>query len=162
MSKMRIAGIFYVLTIVTGIYAFVARGTFATAAGAIGGACYLVVTVLLYYIFKPVNRTLSLVAAVVSIMGITFGPLGLTLFSSLVFFGVYCALIGYLSLTSTFVPRVVGALMMCAGLGWLTFVSPRLATALSPYIIAPGLIGEGALTIWLLFGHAPMTGVEVQ
>jgi len=162
MSKTRVAGIFYVLTIVTGIYAYVARGTFATAAGAIGGGCYLVVTVLLYYIFKPVNRTLSLLAAAVSVMGIAGGPFGLTFFSSLVFFGVYCALIGYLSLKSTFVPRVVGALMMFAGLGWLTFLSPRLATALSPYIIAPGLIGEGALTIWLLVGNAPMTGVKVQ
>jgi len=56
----------------------------------------------------------------------------------------------------------VGVLMVCAGLGWLTFLSPRLVTALSPYILAPGMIGEGALTIWLLAGNSRMTGVEVQ
>jgi hypothetical protein len=67
-----------------------------------------------------------------------------------VFFGVYCLLIGYLILRSTFVPRVLGVLMMCAGLGWLTYLSPRLAHTLSPYILAPGFIGEGSLTLWLL------------
>ena len=40
--------------------------------------------------------------------------------------------------------------MMCAGLGWLTYLSPRLSHALSPYILAPGFIGEGSLTVWLL------------
>jgi hypothetical protein len=35
-------------------------------------------------------------------------------------------------------------------LGWLTFLSPPLANQLSPYIFAPGLLGEGALTLWLL------------
>ena len=123
-----------------------------------GGACYLVVTVVLYLLFKPVQARLSLLAAAISITGIIVGRLEW----SLVLFGFYCLLIGYLSLRSTFVPRVVGVLMMCAGLGWLTFLSPRLATALSPYILAPGMIGEGALTIWLLAGNSRMTGVEVQ
>ena len=66
------------------------------------------------------------------------------------FFGVYCLLIGHLILRSTFMPRILGVLMMCGGLGWLTFVSPSLADSLSPYNLAPGMIGEGALTLWLL------------
>jgi len=37
-----------------------------------------------------------------------------------------------------------------AGLGWLTFLSPPLANHLSPYIFAPGILGEGSLTLWLL------------
>jgi hypothetical protein len=162
MSKTRIAGLFYVLTFVFGIYALIVRGAFATEAGLIGGLCYLVVTILLYQVFKPVHAGLSLLAAAVSLAGIVCGALGFTTDNSIVIFGVYCLLIGYLSLKSSFVPRVVGVLMVCAGLGWLTFLSPRLVTALSPYILAPGMIGEGALTIWLLAGNSRMTGVEVQ
>jgi hypothetical protein len=150
MNKTRTAGVFYLLTIVTGIYALVVRGTFAKEVGLIGGGCYLVVTVLLYYVFKPVNRTLSLLAAVVSVTGIAAGPLGLTLSRSLAFFGVYCLLIGYLIIKSTFAPRLLGVLMAFAGVGWLTFLSSRLAHSLYPYNLAPGLIGEGALTVWLL------------
>ncbi len=65
---------------------------------------------------------------------------------SLVFFGFYCLLIGYLIFKSAFVPRIFGLLMVIAGLGWLTVLSP----SLWPYIAAPGVVGEGALTLWLL------------
>jgi hypothetical protein len=68
----------------------------------------------------------------------------------LVLFGVYCLLIGYLIFQSTFLPRILGALMAFGGLGWLTFASPGLADYLSPYNLAPGILGEGALTVWLL------------
>ncbi len=47
--------------------------------------------------------------------------------------------------------------MAIGGLGWLTFLSPPLANHLWPYIAAPGILGEGALTLWLL-----VTGVNVQ
>lgn len=40
--------------------------------------------------------------------------------------------------------------MAFAGLGWLTFLSADLANYLSPYNLAPGFLGEGALTLWLL------------
>jgi len=162
MNKTRIAGVFYVLTFVMGIYALIVRGAFAVEAGLIGGACYLVVTILLYQLLKPVHAHLSLLAAAVSIAGILVGMLHWTAVNPIVYFGVYCLLIGYLSLRSSFMPRVVGVLMACAGLGWLTFLSPRLARALYPYILAPGFIGEGALTIWLLAGNTRMTGVKVQ
>jgi hypothetical protein len=59
-------------------------------------------------------------------------------------------MIGYLIFRSTFLPRILGGLMAFAGLGWLTFLSPALARSLSPYNFAPGLIGEGVLTVWLL------------
>jgi len=68
---------------------------------------------------------------------------------SLVFLGLSCVLIGYLIFRSTFLPRILGVLMVIAGLGWLTVLSP-LARYLWPYIAAPGLIGEGTLTLWLL------------
>ena len=67
------------------------------------------------------------------------------------FFGVYCVLIGCLLLESAFVPRVIGVLMIAAGFGWLTFLSPALAHWLTPYNALPGFAGEGSLTLWLVF-----------
>jgi hypothetical protein len=75
----------------------------------------------------------------------------------LVFFGFYCLLIGYLIFRSTFLPRFLGALMMLAGLGWVTFLSPPLASDLSPYILVLGFLAELSLCLWLL-----VMGVNVQ
>jgi hypothetical protein len=61
-----------------------------------------------------------------------------------VFFGLYCLLIGYLILRSTFLPRFLGVLMALGGLGWLTFLSPALSSKLSPWNMAPGILGEGS------------------
>jgi hypothetical protein len=36
------------------------------------------------------------------------------------------------------------------GVSWLTFAVPPLARALSPYNYGPGILAEGALTVWLL------------
>ena len=74
-----------------------------------------------------------------------------------VFFGVYCLLIGYLIFRSTFLPRLLGVLMALAGLGWLTFLSPPLANHLSPYNLVLGFLAELALMLWLL-----ARGVNVQ
>jgi hypothetical protein len=75
----------------------------------------------------------------------------------LVFFGFYCLLIGFLIFRSMFLPRIVGALMTFAGLGYLTFLSPPLAEYLSPYNLAPAAFGEGSLMLWLL-----VMGVNTQ
>ncbi len=40
--------------------------------------------------------------------------------------------------------------MAFAGLGWLTFLWPPLTNYLSPYNLAPGMLGEGSLIVWLL------------
>ena len=151
----RIAGLFYLLVFVTGIFSLFVRSGVGLAAGLIAGALYIVVTLLSYFIFKPVNRILSLLAAIISLAGIIVGPLSLFVhaasrISPLVFFGFYCLLIGYLILLSTFLPRFLGVLMAIAGLGWLTFLWPPLANYLSPYVFAPGIIGEGSLTLWLI------------
>lgn len=69
---------------------------------------------------------------------------------ALVFFGFSCLLVGYLIFRSTFLPRMLGILMAFAGLAWLTFLWPPLANNLEPYVLLPGLIGEGSLTLWLL------------
>lgn len=73
-----------------------------------------------------------------------------------IFFGFYCLLIGSLIYQSTFLPRILGVLMMLAGCGWLTFLSFPLANSLWPYVAVPGILGEGALTLWLL-----LRGVDI-
>jgi hypothetical protein len=160
--KARIAGVFYLLCFVTGMIALFVGGRLGLVAGLTAGACYVAVTLLFYYIFKPVSRRLSLLAAIISLVGCAMGPLSLfhlvpVRINSLVFFGFYCLLIGYLIFRSTFLPRILGVLMTFAGLGWLTFLSPPLANHLSPYIFVPGILGEGALMLWLL-----VVGVNVQ
>ena len=160
--KARMAGVFYLLTFLTGGAALFVRLRSGLVTGLIAGVCYIAVTLLFYYIFKPVNRRLSLLVAFFSFVGCIIGPLSLFVhaashISPLVFFGFYCLLIGYLIPRSTFLPRILGVLMALAGLGWLTFLSPPLAGHLSPYIFAPGIFGEGTLTVWLL-----VIGVNVQ
>lgn len=153
----RIAGVFYVVVFVLGIFSLIVRGRVGFTAAMIAGGFYVAVTVLFYFIFKPVSRNPSLLAAVISLAGILIGPLGqfftFIRISPLVFFGCYCLLIAFLILKSTFLPRFLGVLLIFAGLGWLTFISPSFAALLAPYIFLPGIIGEGALTLWLvIFG----------
>jgi hypothetical protein len=52
--------------------------------------------------------------------------------------------------------------MVIGGVGWLTLsftnlLSPPLAEYLNPYIMAPGMLGEASLTLWLL-----VMGVNAQ
>jgi hypothetical protein len=164
------------------------------ATGMIATAFYIAVTALFYDLFKPVNRSLSLLAAFFSLVGCAISAFGslfqlapfvvlggsqyLSVFKMeqlralalmflelntqaanifLVFFGVYCLLIGYLIFRSAFLPRILGVLMVFAGLGWLTFLSPPLASYLSPYILILGFVAELLLMLWLL-----VMGVNVQ
>ena len=214
--KARIAGVFYLLEMLTGGFAilfvggrlFVSGDAAATAtnilahlslfqlgfaANLIQFACYVAVTGLFYDLLRPVNKGLSLLAAFFSLVGCTIGAVSclfyfapvvilggaqyLNVFKveqlqalalmflklygqcfniSFVFFGFYCLLIGYLIFRSSFLPRILGAGMAFAGLGWLTFLSPALAHHLVPYILAAG-IGEISLTLWLL-----VAGVNAQ
>jgi hypothetical protein len=68
----------------------------------------------------------------------------------LVLFACYDLLLGYLIYRSTFVPRILGAVLMCAGVAGLTFLWQPLATALLIYIELIGGLGEGLLMLWLL------------
>jgi hypothetical protein len=91
----RLAGIFYLLTIVLGIGAFmlergivVSNDAAATATNImvhptlfrltfvgnlLGTICYIAVTALFYELFKPVNRSVSLIAACISLVGCAMG-----------------------------------------------------------------------------------------
>jgi hypothetical protein len=214
--KAKIAGLFYLLTFLVGGVAEFAGGRLLVngdatstahnvlshqgsfwlgfAAYIIVLACYIAVTALLYDLFKPVNRGLSLLAAFFSLVGCgvqaaaTFfyvapfalgeGPHDLKVFGidhlralaymflsmyvqaysvGFVFFGFYCLLIGSLIVRSPFLPHILGVLTMLAGCGWLTFLSFPLANCLWPYVAVPGILGEGALTLWLL-----LRGVDIR
>ncbi len=159
----------------------------STSALLISGAFYVGATLFVYEVLKPVNRSLSLLAAFFSLVGCAIGALAcvfdvvpflllkpgqigssftteqlqaLTLIVlkariqannfGLVFFGLHCLGVGYLIVRSSFLPRLIGALMIFAGIGWLTFLFPPLSNSLAPYNIIPGGIGELSLTIWLL------------
>ena len=165
-----------------------------TAALLISTAFYVGATLFVYEVLKPVNRSLSLLAAFFSLIGCAVGAFScifdfvpfvllkgapyLSVFTpeqlqglaymfltvrtqandiGLVFFGLHCFGVGYLILRSTFLPRIVGALMMAAGVGWLTFLLPLLAQSLAPFNMLPGAIGELSLTLWLL-----VKGVNLQ
>ncbi|HXB54882.1 MAG TPA: hypothetical protein VN461_08880 [Vicinamibacteria bacterium] len=92
--KARIAGVFYLLTFLTGTWALVfASGR--PVAIFLASCSYVAVTLLFYDIFRPVSRNLSLLAALVSLVGCVTGAVSPRI-NPLVFFGFYCLLIGYL------------------------------------------------------------------
>jgi hypothetical protein len=209
--KARIAGVFYLLTTLTRMFVeisvrdrlVVSDDAAATAtnilahqplwrwgfaADILAFASYVALTALFYQLFKPVNRSVSLVAAFFSLVACAvqavsslfhLAPLALLggtpylrVFNveqlqalalmflrlramcyhniGLVFFGLYCLLIGYLIFRSTFLPRIIGVLMVLAGLSYLMFVSPPLALSLQPYILVFPGVGQISLTLWLL------------
>jgi Domain of unknown function (DUF4386) len=154
----RITGVVYLLYFLTAVSADVfvgpARPSAYDAVNVIAYAFYITVTLLFYYMFKPVNRNLSLLAACFSLLGCANDVLGLFdiapyKISSLVFFGPYCLLLGYLIFRATFLPRILGVLMASAGVGWLIFLLP-LANYLSSFLKALGFIAELSLCLWLV------------
>jgi hypothetical protein len=152
--KARIAGALSLFSLLTaGFTELFVRGWPKYAGGYIAIAGMLVVTLLLYDLFKPVSRGLSLLAAFLSLVALTFEalrwqPQGVNI--AIVFVGFNCLLIGYLILRSTFLPRILGALMALAGMGWLTYMSPPLVNYLSPYNLAVGILGQESVMLWLL------------
>jgi len=164
--RARLTGAVYLLYFLTAVIAEILVGrkflVYGEVANLIAFAFYIAVTLLFYDLFKPVNRSLSLVAALFSLAGCAIGVLGVfhlapPNLSPLVFFGPYCLLIGYLILRSTFLPRILGALMVAAGVGWFLFLLPPVADHLSSYIEVLGIAAEGLLMLWLL-----VLGVNVQ
>ncbi len=123
---------------------------FLSLAGCIVTAVGTVFYVSPLFLLGSAHASTVFTAAQSQALGIVFIKLYGQFFNlSFVFFGFYCALIGYLILKSTFLPRILGAGMMLAGLGGLTFLWPPLMHALYPYVLL-GSIGELALTGWLL------------
>ena len=96
--RARLAGVFYLLCILLGVFSLFAGGKpvvsgdaaatatnitaheplyrLGLAASLLAGACYIAVVALLYGLFKPVNPSLSLIAAFFSLAGCSIGALG--------------------------------------------------------------------------------------
>jgi len=156
--KARMAGVLFSLLVLTaGFTEFFARGKLSLAADLAAGfievSCMIAVTLLLYDIFKPVDRRLSLLAASFNFVALTLEllqvlPHGVNI--GLGFHGFYWIVISYLIFKSTFLPRILSALTAIAGLCWLTFLSPPLANYLSPYSLASALLVEGSVFLWFL------------
>jgi len=159
--KARMAGALNFFSLLTaGLTETFVRGRLNFVGGYIAISSMVVVTLLLYGIFKPVSRGLSLLAASLAFLGLIFEalrwqPQGVNI--AIVVHGFYCLLIGYLVFRSTFLPRILGALMAFAGLGWLTYLSLPLVNYLSPYNLATAILAELSLMLWLL-----VMGVNVQ
>jgi hypothetical protein len=67
----------------------------------------------------------------------------------LVFFGLHCLGVGYLIVRSIFLPRIIGVLMLIAGVAWISFVLP-FVQSLVPFAMMPGAIGEVSLALYLM------------
>ena len=68
----------------------------------------------------------------------------------LVFFGLWCVLIGSLIFRSIFLPRILGVLLAIDGLGWMLYLVPPLAQQLFPLIAVTAGLAEFPLLLWLL------------
>jgi hypothetical protein len=72
----------------------------------------------------------------------------------LVFFGFGCLPLGYLIVKAGFLPKILGVLIIGAGLAYLTnsfalLLDPALAAELFPGILVPAFIAEPSLALWL-------------
>lgn len=152
----RAAGAFWGLVFITGSYSLFAGsagGLSSKAAELASPIFYAVSTVLIYFLLRPVNPTVSLIAMIFGLTGClisltgTADQIGIR---DLVIFGGHCLLVGYLIVRSGYIPKIIGALLMFGGIGWLTFAWSPLAKALAPYNFMPGMLGEGVLILWLL------------
>jgi Domain of unknown function (DUF4386) len=152
--KARVAGIFYLFAVLTAVFAegFV-RGKLLYVAGLLPVVCFAVVTLLLYQLFRPVNKNVALLATLSNLVGLSFEALEWHLWGvnvALIFHGLYCLLIGYLIFRSDFLPAILGVLMTIGGLAWLTDLSTPLTDRLAPYNVMCGFAGEGLFMLWLL------------
>jgi hypothetical protein len=74
---------------------------------------------------------------------------------ALVFFGGHLAALGFLLYRSRYVPRMLGILVVAAGVGYIldslaTFFVPGHGGLAGAVLVAPALVGELGLTAWLL------------
>ena len=148
---------------------------------------HLVWAFLLYDLFKIVNRSVSVLATLVILVGCAIQAVTSLLYLApllilqggsslgaltprqlqalalmflklnaqafdvyLVFFGLWCVLIGYLIFRSTFLPRILGVLLAIDGVGWMLYLITPLANHLFPLIAVASGLAEIPLMLWLL------------
>lgn len=164
----RLAGILWLVVIAGGVVSVVTQTgqpRLAFAANQFSGLVYLGVTVLLYQLFKPVDATLSLFATFCGLAGVAsgaavdslsqFNPPIPGFYIAMVFFGAQIMSVGYLITRSTLIPRLLGVLLLLGGSSYVinsftNFLAPAIGVHLAPFIVPIAVLGEGALTVWLI------------
>ncbi len=211
----RIAGLLYFIVIATGLFAEVSvRQAFKVSGDALATAnniqssemlfrwglvadlinfvCGLPVVLIIYFLFKRVNKFLLQLALIFVIIQTaiiavnllnqispllllsnnaylhTFQPNQLATLSQLslniqgvgyaiglIFFGVYCVIVGYVIFKSKMIPKFLGILYIISGIGYLInsftmLLSKGFANPIFTYVAFPIFIGELSFCLWLL------------
>jgi hypothetical protein len=154
----RRVGLVYLLYFVVAMLAegFLSSGhaVIGTSIEIISYLLYGVLSLLLARLFFGRDRRIAVAAVVVSWIGCAIGILRLIHVSTqilepLLFFGIFCLMLGYLILESHLLPKTLGILLLLAGVGWLV-LSIAHPHAIGAYIQGLGIIAEFALMLWLL------------
>lgn len=161
----RITGSIYLLYFLTAIGGQVLASRGMRSAGRItalvSDLVYLAIAVLFYRLFRPVSTTFSAVAALFSVAGCAMmlagAVRGTAPVNPLLFFAMYCLLIGWLIVRSAFLPPFLGWLMLLAGAGWYLSLASRHNPALAVAAQALGFCAELVLMLWLI-----ARGVDVE
>lgn len=116
---------------------------------------YVTVTLLLFRLLLPVNRGLAVLALLASLLGYANDLLRMARVApfeidSLAFYWAFDVLIGLLLWRSGFLPKLLGALMVAAGLGLLVYLFLPADSVWVAFIFPLAFIAEFLLMGWLL------------
>lgn len=103
--------------------------TIYTAAGIMANVLYLILALLFYGMFRPVNPWLSLVASLCGVLGCTnnlmqYATQDAFHIESIPFLALFVLLTGVLMIRSTFLPQIFGWLQVLSAIGWLSTRTP--------------------------------------
>lgn len=161
--RSRMVGIVYLayfmITVLSTVFTAPNHAAIGNALNVLSILVYAALTVLLFRLFSPVSRAFSALALLLSLAGCAVSVLqsfhvGTAGISPLLFFGLFCILIGYLILRCTFLPKLLGGLLVVAGIGWLLSLLHLGATLTTPIEVL-GFAAEALLMLWLLVAGVP-------
>lgn len=133
------------------------NGLAGVAVGAVGSVCRLAPLLLLGSHMNAFTAAQSQTLAMASL-----GLQAVGFQVAMVFFGLQCILVGCLIVRSGYLPRALGVLLAVGGSSYVfssfaSLLSPPFGALVFPFIVPAAIVGEGALTLWLLF-----KGVNVE
>jgi uncharacterized protein DUF4386 len=140
-------------------FAGVALGpnTAGSAVSVLATALYLVLVWLLSRRFSVGGPRIAMAGLALGVVGCAIQAVGQVramggpaVAAALPLFGGFCICLGWLIVRSNPVPRVIGILLIAAGVGWLAFSFPPVRLAVAPIALPLGLLAEGSLMLWLL------------
>ena len=128
-------------------------GLAGVAVGAVSSVCRLAPLVVLggegHTAAFTATQSQALAMISLGLQGLGFGV-------AMAFFGLQCISVGCLIVRSGFLPRALGVLLAVGGSSYVfssfaNLLSPPFGALVFPFIVPAAVIGEGALTLWLLF-----------